>query len=198
MVTWQPRITALDLSLTGSGICHVRDGAVSDLGTIKPKPVNFAKLNPITAQTARHGRMVLIKGQISVYRDAHLFVIEGPSYGSHSGSQSGHHERAGLWWLVTDWLYRQGIPYAVMSPNTRAKYATGKGNASKAEVLTAAIKRFGHLADIGDDNQADALIMACAAADHLGSPLAEVPALNRSALAAVAWPDLPIDDTEAA
>jgi hypothetical protein len=58
---------------------------------------------------------------LSVYE--HLVdpgVVEGPrpvDYGNQGGEgrQSGHHERAGLWWLVTHALWKRGIDYAVAS-----------------------------------------------------------------------------------
>jgi Holliday junction resolvasome RuvABC endonuclease subunit len=199
MTAWPPRITSLDLSLTGTGLCHIAGGEVRHLGTIKTKTVAFAKLDPVAALNARCARMRDILGEITAWTaresaEPHLTIVEGPSYGSNSGSQSGHHERAGLWWEVVMQLWRWGLPVAVMTPGQRAKYATGNGGAAKAVVLTAAIKRFGHLADIGDDNQADALVMGCAAADHLGAPLATVPQAHRAVLTAMAWPQLPIDD----
>jgi Holliday junction resolvasome RuvABC endonuclease subunit len=181
-VSWPPRVTALDLSLTGTGICHIADSQVRHLETVKTKVTGHQRMQEIGYAIGRWTGDLI---------NPHLVVIEGPSYGS-QGGQSGHHERAGLWWITAHRLWRNGVPYAVISPNARAKYATGKGNANKAEVLTAAIKRWGHLVDIGDDNQADALILAAMACDHLESPLAPVPAVNRAALVGVTWPDLMI------
>jgi Holliday junction resolvasome RuvABC endonuclease subunit len=185
-VSWPPRITALDLSLTGTGICHVRDGKIVHVETVKTRATGHERLAEIFERIAPW----------AVAADPHLVVIEGPSYGS-QGGQQGHHERAGLWWLVAHRLWERRRPYAVVSPQGRAKYACGKGSAAKAVVLTAEIKRFGHLVDIGDDNQADAVILAAMAADHLGWPLADVPAAHRVALDAVAWPELLIDEVAA-
>lgn len=184
---WPPRITGLDLSLSGTGICHLADGEVVHLSTVRTKATGHDRLKQIQDEIRRW------TGPLA---DPHLVVIEGPSYGS-QGGQAGHHERAGLWWLVAHRLWSAGVPYAVMAPQARARYAAGKGNASKAEVLTATIKRWGHLVDIGDDNQADALILAAAGADHVGSPLVGVPAANRSVLSAVKWPGLLVDEVAA-
>lgn len=186
-MAWPPRITALDLSLSGTGICHIADNKIVHLGTVRTKTTGHERLQQILTEIHRW------TGSLA---DPHLVVIEGPSYGS-QGGQAGHHERAGLWWLVAHRLWSAGTPYAVMAPQARARYAAGKGNASKAEVLTAAIKRWGHLVDIGDDNQADALILAAAAADQMGFPLAEMPAAHRTVLSSVKWPGLLIDEVAA-
>lgn len=182
-MAWPLRITALDLSLSGTGICHLNDGDVVHLGTVSTRLTGHRRLDAIQAA---------ILPWVGQAADPHLVVLEGPSYGSQAG-QSGHHERAGLWWLTAHRLWTCRVPYAVITPAARAKYACGKGGAAKAVVLTAAIKRWGHLVDIGDDNQADALVLAAAAADHLGSPLVEMPAVNRSALDAVQWPELLVE-----
>lgn len=54
-------------------------------------------------------------------------------------------------------------PCLVVPPTVRAKYATGKGNASKDDVLAAAIRRFGY--EGSNNNEADALIFAWIAAE---------------------------------
>ena len=185
MTRWQPRITAIDPSLAGTGLCRIVDGKVVQLETLKSKLTGHDRLAWILAE--------VYSAAIGLRNRADLVVIEGPSYGS-QGGQSGHHERAGLWWLITHKLWGADVPYAVVSPSTLKKYATGKGNASKDDMLIAAIKRWGDVADVRDNNQADALALGAAASDHLGVPLADMPAASRVALAAVDWPQLPIDD----
>lgn len=117
---------------------------------------------------------------------ADLVVIEGPSYGSTGGSAF---DRAGLFWLVYRGLAHRDIPVVVVSPKTRAKYATGNGNADKDAVLVAAVRRFPNVGVTGN-NAADALILAAMGYDHYGSPLAPMPATHRAALNAVDWPEL--------
>ncbi len=122
--------------------------------------------------------------------DATLVALEGPSYGSGTqGRQSGHHERAGLWWMVRDALDRCDIPIAVVPPALRAKYATGRGNAGKADVMAEVARRYPWFT--GGEDEADALVLAAMAADHLGAPMADMPAAHRVALDGVAWPEYP-------
>ena len=134
-----------------------------------------------------HSRMEWLCGEIYSYiSNASLVLVEGPSYGS-SGSQ-GFHEGAGLWWLVTHRLWKNGFRTAIVPPKTRAKYATGNGGASKDAVFAAAIRRYKDV-DFDGNDAADALILAAMGADYLGHPLAIVPKVNRAALDAIEWPE---------
>jgi hypothetical protein len=130
-----------------------------------------------------------------------LVVVEGPSYGSPSQSQRGHHERAGLWWGVTTAIWSAGVPLVVVSPPTLKKYATGNHQADKGAMMVACATRLDW--PPGNDNEADAMWLAHAAADHNGWPIAAMPAIQRAALDAttkpkgkprhpvIAWPDAP-------
>lgn len=166
-----PQVVGLDLSLTCTGLAG-RDWTA----TLKPP----AKLRGVE-------RLVWIRGALIDRHviDADLVVLEGPSYGSVG---RGQHERGGLWWIVAVMLAEEGCRYAVASPAARAKYATGKGNAGKADVVREVTKRFPWFA--GGEDEADALVLAAMGADHLGTPLAPMPATHRAALAAVDWPEV--------
>ncbi len=170
------RVLALDLSLRATGIA----------GSI-PTPWTAT----ISVSTTGCQRFRDITNEIfDRIRTPHLVVIEGPSYGSGTGDrQQGHHERAGLWWHTTYRLWRVEIPFAVVPPSVLKKYATGRGNASKQEVLLAAARRYPGV-DIANDNEADAVVLLALALDHLGEPLAEVPQTHRAALDKIAWPEV--------
>lgn len=169
------RVLGIDLSLTGTGLATIDDDGLH-AWTFKSKLTGLARLRSIRAELAYQRQ------------DITLVVLEGPSYGSQQGSQQGHHERAGLWWLVVERLDQQSIPVAVAPPKSLKKYATGKGNASKEQVLVAAAKRIEGFD--GDNNAADAAWLALMGADFLGAPLVQVPVVQRDALDGVAWPDL--------
>ena len=178
---WQPpRVLGIDPSLTGTGLALLSEGGPV-LATLRP-----GKLRD-------HERMQWVLHELSDFIKPvvpDLVVIEGPSFGSTTGRP---HERAGLWWMITRRLWLNSIPYAVMPPKTRALYATGNGNADKNLVIECMCARFPSV-DIRDDNQADALAMAVAGADHLGVMVPEGPGRYRQALRKVVWPQLPSDE----
>lgn len=166
-----PRVLGLDLSLTCTGLA-----GPGWTGTIKPG--------------TRRGvdRITHIRDAIGTYlAGVTLACVEGPSYGNQgNGRQAGHHERAGLWWIVRVALAARGVPVAVVAPATLKKYAAGKGNADKAAVMREVARRYPWF-DGGED-EADALVAAAMAADWLGAPFAGVPKTHRDALSAVDWP----------
>jgi crossover junction endodeoxyribonuclease RuvC len=175
-MTDAPRIIGLDLSLTSTGIATAESGGAF-VRRVQPK-----------GKTG-HDRLEYLRHQVMMDAfPADLVVIEGPSYASAARSKYAH-EAAGLWWLVAHSLWADRRRVAIVPPASRAKYATGKGNAAKDAVLLAAARRYPHV-DIDGNDQADALILAAMGADHLGHPLAPVPATHRAALAAVDWPDV--------
>ncbi len=71
----------------------------------------------------------------------------------HIGTQAAHVYGA-LQGVVMEWCETHGFPYEGVPVGTIKKFATEKGNASKADMI-AAVNRWGYKID--DDNQADAL-----------------------------------------
>ena len=74
------------------------------------------------------------------------------------------HVYGGLMATLTSWCEHHNIPYQGVPVGTIKKHATGRGNASKDEVI-AAISALGHL--VTDDNEADALALLHWAMDTL-------------------------------
>jgi crossover junction endodeoxyribonuclease RuvC len=171
------RIIGLDLSLTATGVADSH-GAPQ---LIKPRTKGHERLEQIAGAV---DSIVLVGNTMSDTAD--LVVVEGPSFGSEG---SAYHQLAGLWWLITHNLWTARIPYAVVSPQARAKYATGKGNAGKDAVLAAVVRRFPAL-EVNDNNVADAVVLMAMGCDRAGVPLVDMPAVNREALAKVDWPPL--------
>lgn len=64
------------------------------------------------------------------------------------------HAYGGFLATLTSWCEHHQIPYQGVPVGTIKKHATGKGNASKDEMITA-MRRLGHVPT--DDNEADAL-----------------------------------------
>ncbi|MEU7640973.1 hypothetical protein AB0C11_33730 [Streptomyces sp. NPDC039016] len=182
---WQPRVIGLDLSLTSTGVAS-RDWAKA--------------LRP--GKRRSHDRMDWLCGHIHAdVKEADLVVVEGAAYAQ--GGQAGHHELAGLWWLVTQDLWRHRIPYAVANPHHRTIYATGRANpaqsyplkersrVAKGMVRAVAAERYCIACEgPGRYDQADATILAAMGLDWLGYPTVPMPDTHRRALKAVQWPDL--------
>jgi crossover junction endodeoxyribonuclease RuvC len=87
-------------------------------------------------------------------------------------------------------LCLQGSPVVEVAPALLKKYATGKGNAGKDEVLAAAIRRY-PMANITCNDIGDAVVLAAMGARHLGEPIeSSLPQVNHTAMEKVAWPEV--------
>lgn len=166
----EPRILALDLSITATGLC-LPNGTTETIAT-----------------SAKDGdkRLVTITTRImrAVLAGADVAVIEGPVVRSAAAVSIGM-----VHGTVRELLIRHDIPYVVVPPATLKAYATGKGNADKTAMAIAALKRAGR--EFADDNQCDAFWLRAAGLDWYGCPEFEVPKAQRDRLAKVTWPKLP-------
>ncbi|MEU7972181.1 hypothetical protein AB0B48_09065 [Micromonospora sp. NPDC049089] len=164
----QPRIVGLDLSITATGVA-AHDGTTR---TIKPGSNGDRRLVEI-----RDCVGLVVGGAID------LVVIEDlPTHAKAAGITGMVHG------AVRSALILWGIPYVLVTPASLKKYATGKGNSGKPEMAVAAFKRAGR--EFADDNQCDAFWLRAMGLEYLGHPIAEMPAAQRAALAAVKWPQL--------
>lgn len=104
-----PLVIGVDPSLTCTGIAG--DGWADAL---RPKGRGHERLQWLRQEVRERTRA------------ADLVVIEGAAYGN--GGQAGHHELAGLWWILTQDLWERDIPYVVVAPSSRIVYAMGVSN----------------------------------------------------------------------
>lgn len=181
-------VVGIDISLTSTGMCSIRDGNVS-VWTVPSRPLG-------TTLDARAERLDQISKKIAAgclvddlrRWNLDLVVIEAPSLGQ--SRQGGTHDRSGLWWLVVDCLRRMGATVVEVPPACRAKYAAGKGNATKDAVMLAVARRYDGLCLVSGNDEADALVLAAMGARHLGRPVevSPLPAANVAGMDGVAWP----------
>lgn len=164
---------ALDLSLTASGWARGESAGV---------------LSPPSQSLIGPRRLAWIRDQVlELAHGVDLIAIEGYALGSARGA-SRSHATGELGGVVRLAIWEASIPFVVVPPASLKKYATGKGNSGKPEVLAAAIRRLGYLGH--DDNEADALWLLQMARARYGLPGAiVVPAGHRAALEAIDWPE---------
>ena len=169
-------ILGIDWSMTGTGLAWVSlDSGVTDTCTIRTWPDDGT-----VESIAR--RITHIADQIEAWGDLHsddLVVIEGPVTHAPSAHRS---KLLGGWWATAGRLAPlTDDPIHVVSPKTRAKYATGNGNAGKKAVLEAVRANYPRFT-IRNDNEADAVVLAAIGARSLGHPIDDLPASHLAAL----------------
>jgi crossover junction endodeoxyribonuclease RuvC len=176
------KIVALDLSLTSTGWCvgeltaaveNQRLAAVGRVGTCRPP------------QGADRGMARLRWIRAAIYplvTDADLVVLEGYAYARVNQA----HQLGELGGVVRLMLFDREIRWVDVAPQCRAKFATGKGNATKELVLAEAVRKLGYPGSSTDE--ADALWLYKMAVGYYGNTATN--AAQRAALEAVPWPPM--------
>lgn len=151
--------------------------------------------------TSLHGRLQQqLDGITTFIRHADHVVIEGAAF-SRSHLQ-GMDQLSAMRWMVRQELWKRGIPYAVVPPDNRTIYATGKArwkdDAGK-KLTPAQVKgmvrdnvsaRYGvQIEGRWRYDEADAYTLLAMGYDRLGCPLAEVPATHSRSLDGCDWSD---------
>ena len=185
------KVVGIDLSLTSTGLASAGDEVkLLRIQSKAPKTPRHPRTNkplPPTLEQRRE-RLGLLCAKILTFvmlEQPDLACIEQPAYSRNVGSG---HDRSGLWWLVVNALFANGIPTVEIGPNQRAKYATGKGTDDKDKVLAATIRRYPDV-DVTGNDVADALLLAAMGRRRLGRPLEEsLPKPNLEVMDKVRWP----------
>lgn len=185
-----PTVVAFDLSLTSTGVAD-RNGT----RRIKPRTTGVERLGEVrdAVLMATHPAQPLsglrcfdcigtANRPLFLY-GAHpdLVVIEGYSYAS--GNKA--HDVGELGGVVRLALHEAGIPFHVVAPKTIKTIACNNGNAGKADVLLAAVRRLGYEGNSNDE--ADALWLYRLTLHALGGEPLPVPKTHLRALKALPW-----------
>lgn len=174
-----PRIVGLDLSLTATGLGVIPSVGFPAVHTFVSKGKKDASLAQRAARLHTLASDILIASS-----NADVVVIEQPAYGQTMGSP---HDRSGLWWLIVDVLSFEDLKLVEVTPQGVKMYATGKGNASKDEVMAAVVRRYPDV-EITNNNEADSLVLAAIGARLAGRPLEEsLPQTHLRALDKIRW-----------
>jgi crossover junction endodeoxyribonuclease RuvC len=161
-------VIGLDLSLTNTGIARITwngtspvNGVVADIHRVQSKG------SKADTWEVRSARILNLTNEIQqrVLPTA-LAVVEGPSFSSASPSS---HDRSWFWGKVFDRLMLNGVRIVVVPPASAKKWATGKGNADKDDMMLAAARMWPVLDGIKNDT-ADALALAGIGMHLLGGP----------------------------
>jgi Holliday junction resolvasome RuvABC endonuclease subunit len=169
-------VIGLDLSLTSTGIA-----------------LPGQEMNAISIETKKRGeeRLVYIRNRILELVRAHnsnddlLAIVEGYSFGSRN---SHSHALGELGGVVKVALFEEGVPLAISPPTCRAKFATGRGNAGKSEVISSVSSRTGLVwKGKGADDCSDAWVLQEMGLTYLGHPRYSWPVENRKGLDNVDW-----------
>lgn len=181
------RVVALDLSLTATGIAVTHDQVGEPRLSCRTVTPRRRPTATVIDHQRLHETFQAVAAAVGCKPD--LVVIE---FLPHVTGTGGAPLRlAELHGALKHWIFSRGLTYVDVAPQHLKTYATGKGNAKKAEVREAVTARYGRLLHIHSEDEADSVALMALALDAYGQALADVPAHNRTAVAAVKWPNLP-------
>jgi Holliday junction resolvasome RuvABC endonuclease subunit len=142
-------ILSLDLGTTTGWAVRSRDGTVTS-GSQSFKPQRFE---------GGGMRYLRFKRWLADIREAAggIDLVHFEEVRRHAGVDAAH-AYGGFMAHLTAWCEQHAIPYQGVPVGTIKKHATGRGNASKDDMIAAAVAR-GFMP--ADDNEADALLLLC-------------------------------------
>ena len=163
----------LDLSLTSTGYCF--DG---NYGVISTPAKGPERLSRITNKVI----------DIVYDNPIDIVIIEGYSFASRNSQAHSIGELGGAMRMR---LWECGVSYVDIPPTCRAKFATGKGNAGKNEVISSISAKTGIVwSGSGADDMCDAWILEQMAIAKIGASQYDWTKEQMSALEKVDWSEL--------
>ena len=166
-------ILGIDLSLTSTGI-----SVNGETGTITTQAKGAERLSIIS--------LAILDAIID--NSVEIVAIEGYSFASRNSQAFSIGELGGV---VRTRLWERNIPYVDIPPTCRAKFATGRGNAAKTEVMSSISAKTGMIfAGKGADDMCDAWILEEMCRTVIGISEHEWSATQLSALDKIDWEPL--------
>lgn len=160
----------IDLSLTSTGI-----SIGGDLSAIRVSSKGVIRLNEISLKIV----------ELFKERSVKAVAIEGYSFASRNSQAHSIGELGGV---VRLRLWEMAIPYIEIPPTSRAKFATGRGNASKNEVVSSVSAKTGLVfSGAGADDMCDAFLLEEMLRVHLGVGQYSWNATQMQALDKIDW-----------
>jgi crossover junction endodeoxyribonuclease RuvC len=142
----------IDPSLTATGYCRMIDGTTTTWGEWKTKEKGLPRLSWLNH---------MIREEL-LSSDYALVCIEGYAFARPNQA----HQLGELGGVLRLQLYYRDNPWLEIAPAALKKFATGKGNADKEQIMLQVYKRWGFEAE--SNNVADAYVLA-KIAYHLAS-----------------------------
>jgi len=147
----EPVILAVDPSLAGTAYALALPGLPVLCERVKTKPSGPS----VFARVDRYRAITDPIVDLARQHEPALCLIEGYSFGSAGGKVAGRaHDRAELGGVLRWRLRSRVAAFVEVAPSTLKKFACGRGNAPKAEVVSAASRRWGRT--FASDDEADA------------------------------------------
>lgn len=170
-------ILGVDWSLRSTGLAVLGEDGQTDVCLVT-SPKDDGSVKSVA------DRLTFIADRIEAWADladVDTVVIEGLLHHA-PGAQRG--KISGGWWITASRLAMLiDDPLIVVPPKTRAKYATGNGNADKKAVIEQITARYPSFAVNGSDDIADAVALVAIGARLLDRPIdPDLPDTNLSAL----------------
>lgn len=163
-------LLGLDISLTSTGYSNHGFTSLIKIGSRGPQ-----RLYEIS-------NMVI---DVCIEYEIDAVILEGYSFASRNSQAHSIGELGGC---IRMRLWENKIPYIEVPPKSRAKFATGKGNAGKTEVISAISSKTGLLfSGAGADDKCDAWILEQMGLTYLGLSKYSWTAEQKTALQKVDW-----------
>jgi Holliday junction resolvasome RuvABC endonuclease subunit len=167
------RILGLDLSLTSTG--WATNGKT---GSISVKTKESQRLYDIRREINK----IVAENKVTGV------VVEGYAFAARN-SQS--HKIGELGGVIRLMLFELCVPYVEVPPTCRAKFATGRGNAAKTEVISAVSARTGIVwSGKGADDEVDAWLLEEMGLHAIGEGRYDWPSANKDAMKTIDWSSL--------
>lgn len=168
-------LLGLDPSLTSTGICTGDDSCIA-----------YHSYDEDTARLTSIRNYVL---RVCLEESIKCVIMEGYSYGSRTRAHA-LGELGGVLKVAFDEAW---IPFVIVPPTSRAKFATGRGNAGKAEVISAVSFRTQRSwSGKGVEDRIDAWVLREMGLQRLGESQYKWPAENLKALDSIDWEPLSV------
>lgn len=168
-------LLGLDVSLTSTGACHGGDPFCITPGKTQRGPERLSFVSRTVLDCVKSKAIDCV-------------VIEGYSFASRNSQAHSIGELGGCIRML---LWENGISFVEIPPTSRAKFATGKGNAGKTEVISAISSKTGLVfSGAGADDECDAWVLEQMGLAYLGSSSFQWTKEQMSGLDKIDWSSL--------